>query len=260
MLELIQFRHSPYNEKLRWALDLKQVPHRRTSVLPGPHMLQVKKLTTRSLTPVLRRDDGSCMDGSAEMLAWLDAQVHEPPLLPAEPGQTTEALRIQRWFDEDLTPRIRRAVLDALVRSPLAFAGVFADGRPLLARLAYALVLPLAAPLIRQGNGIHGPAAVADGEAALRQALDFVAERSRATGYLAGPRFSIADLTAAATLAVLAQPADSSMAATRPVGRHFAALQARHAAHPGMAWTREIYARHRPHGPDFEGNSHHRPR
>ena len=26
MLELLQFRHSPYNEKVRWALDIKQVP------------------------------------------------------------------------------------------------------------------------------------------------------------------------------------------------------------------------------------------
>jgi hypothetical protein len=27
MIELLQFRHSPYNEKVRWALDLKRVPH-----------------------------------------------------------------------------------------------------------------------------------------------------------------------------------------------------------------------------------------
>jgi glutathione S-transferase len=29
MLRLLQFRHSPYNEKARWALDLKGVPHER---------------------------------------------------------------------------------------------------------------------------------------------------------------------------------------------------------------------------------------
>ena len=38
MIELLQFRHSPYNEKVRWALDLKRVPHRRHSLLPGPHV------------------------------------------------------------------------------------------------------------------------------------------------------------------------------------------------------------------------------
>jgi glutathione S-transferase len=42
MIELLQFRHSPYNEKVRWALDLKRLPHRRRSLLPGPHMGVVK--------------------------------------------------------------------------------------------------------------------------------------------------------------------------------------------------------------------------
>ena len=32
MLELLQFRHSPYNEEVRWALDIKRVPHRRRSL------------------------------------------------------------------------------------------------------------------------------------------------------------------------------------------------------------------------------------
>ncbi len=54
MLELLQFRHSPYNEKARWALDFKQLPHRRRSLLPGPHMGVVKRLTGRTETPVLR--------------------------------------------------------------------------------------------------------------------------------------------------------------------------------------------------------------
>lgn len=51
MIELLQFRHSPYNEKVRWALDLKRVPHRRRSLLPGPHMAKVKKLTSRRPPP-----------------------------------------------------------------------------------------------------------------------------------------------------------------------------------------------------------------
>jgi hypothetical protein len=43
-VELLQFRHSPYNEKVRWALDLKRVPHRRRSLLPGPHLRTVRRL------------------------------------------------------------------------------------------------------------------------------------------------------------------------------------------------------------------------
>ena len=117
-------------------------------------------------------------------------------MFPADAAERAEALRIQQWFDDDLTPRIRRSVLDALLRQPTAFAGVFGDGRPALQRLAYACAVPLAAPLIRKGNGIDGPASVADGHRAAEQALDFVAQRAGADGYLAGQAFSLADLTA----------------------------------------------------------------
>ena len=255
MIELLQFRHSPYNEKLRWALDLKRVPHRRRSLLPGPHFATVRRLTGRSHTPVLRTDDGQSLDGSARLLEWLEARWPQPPLFPAGAADRAEALRIQQWFDEDLTPRIRRTVLDALLRQPMAFANVFGDGRPAWQRRAYAAVLPLAAGLIRQGNGITGPDSVADGLRAAQLAMDFVVERAGADGYLAGPAFSLADLTAASTLAVLAQPPGSPMAGPRPYGADFAALLQRFDAHPAIAWTRRLYARHRGATSDFDGLS-----
>lgn len=252
MIELLQFRHSPFNEKVRWALDLKQVPHRRRSLLPGPHMATVRRLSGRTHTPLLRVD-GQAIDGSARILEWLETRWPQPALYPAGADDRAEALRIQQWFDEDLTPRIRRAVLDALLRQPGAFANVFGDGRPALQRRAYAAVLPLAAGLIRQGNGIGGPDSVADGLRAAEQALGFVAERAGADGYLAGTAFSLADLTAGSTLAVLAQPPDSPMAGPLPCGQDFAALLQRFEGHLGIAWTRQLYARHRGARRDFDG-------
>jgi glutathione S-transferase len=254
MIELLQFRHSPYNEKVRWALDLKQLPHRRRSLLPGPHLGVVKRLTGRTSTPVLVHDGGA-IDGSARIVEWLDAHAGAPTLLPADPAQREEALHIQRWFDEDLTPRIRRTVLDALLRNPGYFARVFADGSPRWKQLAYACVVPLAAPLVRKGNGITGAESVADGHAAAKEALDFVAWRSAATGYLVGNTISAADLTAASTLAVLARPADSPMAAPQPVAPAFRELIERYAAHPGVAWVKSLYARHRGARRDFDGDS-----
>jgi glutathione S-transferase len=228
MIELLQFRHSPFNEKVRWALDLKRVPHRRRSLLPRPHVATVRRLTCRTHTR-LQLADGRALDGSAH---------------------------IQRWFDDDLTPRIRRSVLDALLRQPTAFADVFGDGRPVLQRLAYACAVPLAAPLIRKGNGIDDPASVADGYRAADQALDFVSRRAGNDGYLAGRAFSLADLTADSTLAVLAQPPDSPMAGPRACGVAFAALLQRFASHPAIAWTRQLYARHLGASRDSDGPSH----
>lgn len=254
MLELLQFRHSPYNEKARWALDLKHVPHVRRSLLPGPHMGVIKPLTGRTGTPVLRHD-GGVLDGSARIIEWLDEHFPQPRLIPLDMAARDEAMRIQRWFDDDLTPRIRRTVLDALLANPGYFSRVFCDGRSRTAQIGYALIVPLAAPLVRKGNGITGAAAIDDGHAAAKQALDFVAERAAATGYLVGDVFTVADLTAASTLAVLARPVSSPMAAPQPVAPAFAALMARYAAHPAVAWTLGIYARHRGSAKDFDGPS-----
>jgi glutathione S-transferase len=254
MLELLQFRHSPYNEKVRWVLDLKQVPHLRRSLLPGPHVGVVKKLTGRTATPVLLAE-GQAIDGSARIIEWLEARYPDPPMLPGVAVERAEALRIQAWFDDDLTPRIRRTVLDALLQQPGYFAAVFGDGASAFKRAAYACAVPLAAPMIRKGNGITGVAAVQDGLVASQQALDFVAERSADSGYLVGHEFSVADLTAASTLAVLIRPLDSPMSAPQPVAAAFRALMDRHATHPAAAWVRHIYERHRGSHSDFDGPS-----
>jgi glutathione S-transferase len=255
MIELLQFRHSPYNEKVRWALDVKRVPHRRRSLLPGPHMATLKKLTGRTTTPVIVGDDGEAIDGSARILEWIEQRWPQPALFPAAAADRAEAERIERWFDDDLTPRIRRAVLDALLRRPAGFAAVFADGRPAAQRLAYAIAVPLAAPLVRKGNGISGEASVADGLRAAQEAFDFVAERAGADDYLVGGTFGLADVTAASTLAVVVCPPDSPMAAVPPVGAAFQALIDRFAAHPAAGWTRRLYARHRGTTRDFDGPS-----
>lgn len=255
MTELLQFRHSPYNEKVRWALDLKRVPHRRRSLLPGPHMGVVKKLTGRTQTPVLRLDDGSIIADSANILDWLEQRHPEPRLVPDDPAQREQALAIQRRFDDDITPRIRRAVLDALLRRPRYFAAVFGEAESPLKQRLYSLVVPLAAPLVRKGNGISGAAAVADGIAAGHEAMDFVAAKAAATGYLVGDRLTLADITAAATLATLVRPENSPMQSPQPLDSLFAELIAPFQAHAAAPWVRGIYARHRGASADFEGAS-----
>ena len=254
MLELLQFRFSPYNEKVRWALDLKRVPHRRTPLLPGPHLLRVKKLTGATLTPVLVHEGGA-LNQSAAILDWLESRHPAPPLLPVDAAEAAAARAIAARFDADIGPRGRRAVLAALLRSPPYFAAVFGAGHGGFARAAYALTVPLAAPLVRKGNGITGDAAVTDGLAAFEEGLTFVAREAAANGYLVGGRFTLADLTAASMLAMCVDPPASPMARPRPFSPAFAALVERFARHPGADWVRGIYARHRGAGADFNGPS-----
>lgn len=264
MLELLQFRFSPYNEKVRWALDLKQVAHTRTPLLPGPHLPRVRRLTggASSTTPVLVLDDTArAMGGahalfeSAAIIDWLESHYPTPALLPADAALAAKARQISARFDTDFGPRGRRAVLAALLKSPAYFAAVFGAGHGRFARAAYALTVPLAAPLVRKGNGITGEASIADGLAAFEQGLDFVADESAASGYLVGASFTLADLSAASMLAMCVDPPHSPMARPQPMAADFAALVGRFTHHPGAAWVRTIYARHRGASADFNGPS-----
>lgn len=255
MLRLMQFRYSPYNEKVRWALDLARVPHQRMGLLPGPHLARVKKLTGRSSTPVLVLDDGTAIDDSPRILDWLERHHPGAAPLPRDPRLAQAARDVERRFDLDLAPRGRRAVLDALLRTPRYFARVFGDGRGAIEQLLYAALVPLAAPLVRKGNGITGPAAVADGLQAFDEGLDWVAQASRATGYLVGDVFTRADLAAASALAMCVDPPGSPMARPQPRAAPFDHLVRRYATHPGSEWVRGIYRRHRQAATDFEGRS-----
>lgn len=242
--ELIQFDYSTFNEKARWALDWKGVAHRRRSLLPGPHMGAVKKLTGQTATPVLVID-GVALAGSAAILDRLEREVPEPALYPGDAHLRRRALEIQRRFDEDWGPRTRRVLIADLLAAPGHLARMFGASRTPAKRFVYRCLLPFAGGLIRRGNGIAGPETIADGERAAEEAFDFVAAESAATGYLAGPAFSLADLVAGAFLAPFVDPEHRDMKMPAPVPPPIAARTERWRAHPGGAWALQLYREHR---------------
>ncbi len=244
-VELFQFRFSPYNEKARWALDLKRVPHRRTTLLPGPHIPKVRAMTGQNATPVLRIDNETVF-GSTRIVTRLDELDPANRLTPDNMAERETVNAIVQRFDEDLTPRMRRAVLDANLSNLDYFARVFSGDRPAWQRFFYRLALPLARGLVRKGNGITGPAAVEDGIAAGTEAFDLVARAAAQTGYLVGDRFTLADLTAASSLASLIDPPHPDMDRPLPRPPKLEALRARYRDHPGAAWVLEMYRKHRP--------------
>lgn len=244
MIQLWQFRYSPYNEKVRWALALKGIAHETRTVLPGPHMRTMKKLSGQTKTPVLVID-GEVISGSAAILSVLDKRHPEPPLLPEEGAAREKAQDIQRWFDEDIGPRLRRTVLASMLDHPGHVAETFAGDKPRATRMLYRAVLPLAADLIRKGNGIHSEADIGDGLRAAEAAFERVEADTAATGYLAGDRLTVADLTAAAMLATVVNPDHPAMKRPEPMPEPTRALIDRFASRPGADWVRRIYAEHR---------------
>ena len=78
---LYQFSFSHFNEKARWALDYKGVPHQRSSVPPGAHIPIMLALTGQTKTPVLRVDQALII-GSAKIIDYLETNHPEPRLYP----------------------------------------------------------------------------------------------------------------------------------------------------------------------------------
>lgn len=242
---LHQFLYSHFNEKARWALAYKRVPHRRQSYLPGPHIPKLRRLSGQTQTPVLTLDD-EVVAGSAAIIDRLERDHPEPALYPSDPALRAEALALQTRFDTTVGPATRTALFSVLVDEGGYLTRMFARDASTPARLAYRATFPLARRLIARANGVTDPDNVTRAFEITRQTLDEVADRTTATGYLCGSAFSVADLTAAALLAPLAVLDHPDMARPQPVPKAMADFYARWQDHPALYWIRDQYARHRP--------------
>jgi glutathione S-transferase len=239
--ELFQFAGSHFNEKARWGLDWKGVAHERISLMPGPHMRTVKKLTGGTETPVLR-EDGQVIGGSTAILEHLEQRVPEPPLFPADPAQRERAMTIVRRFDDEVGPAVRLAKFFEVMEAEYAL-GTFCRDQSTLARAAYRAAFPMISRIMMSSMKINAQNAERAREVT-REAFDFVAKEPASSGYLVGDGFTIADLTCAALLmpAVTVDAWGGPEDATTEKSR---AWLARWADHPGAEWVRETYRRNR---------------
>lgn len=242
---LLQFPYSHFNEKARWAFDFKRVPHRRKSLLPGPHAPFVQRLTGQTAVPIVREGEDLIV-GSGAIIDMLEKRYPDPPLYPADAAARRRALEIQQWFDDDVGPCVRRALFSVLLGEPDYVCSMFTEERSGLTRIFYRSTFPLAKGMMKKGMGITGPVAVEEAYKKTAEALDFVAAESAHTGYLAGGAFSVADLAAAALLGPAVAPPDTPMDLPKPRPEALEQWLERWAAHPGAAWVTSVYRRHRP--------------
>lgn len=82
MIQLYQFPLSHYCEKVRWALDYKRIPYKIKNLLPGPHLLTIKKIAPKTTVPVIV-DAGQVVQDSTQIISYLDAR---EPIKPHAAG------------------------------------------------------------------------------------------------------------------------------------------------------------------------------
>ncbi len=242
---LHQLPVSHYNEKVRWTLDYKRLPHQRITYLPGPHMGPIRRLTGATQTPVLVVD-GEAIAGSATIIDALERRHPDPALYPADADERAQALAIQRRFDDEFAPAIRLALFAEILEDGAYFPDLFSQGKPWIKRFLYRLVFPLAKSTVRAANGVTGPEAAAEALATTQAALDYVDALRGGRRYLVGEAFSIADLAAAALLMPTADLQHPDVRRGLPKGDAIRRWERRWAEHPSVRWVEQIYQRHRP--------------
>jgi glutathione S-transferase len=235
---LWQYNFSNFNEKARWALDFKRVPHVRRSLLPGgPRAMAFSRHGT---LPVLDLDGERVTDSTA-IVAALERRFPDPALYPEDPREQAAALELEDFFDEQAGHELRRAAFYEWRGSPGFVSGLLTTGRGRVMRAFMRAMLPGALLYARRRYRIY-PADAEQARATLTAALDRIIAERKPSGYLVGEGFSVADLAAAALLYPLAMP--EQVQYRYPELPDWGAMRA-HAEHPAIEWVHEMYRRHR---------------
>jgi glutathione S-transferase len=234
---------SHYNEKARWALDYKGVPHLRRAAIPGRHEKLARKLWGGTTFPVLVTN-GKAIGDSTRIIEALEQRYPEPPLYPADPDERRRALELEDFFDEELGPYTRLLLIHHILPDARLFLDVFVpDAKPVRRAVAIAQ-FPFLRPRIVESFGID--------ERTVALAFDklrVAGARFRAVlqpnGYLVGDGFTVADLTVASLVAPIAAP--EGFPYPQPQRDHPLAAPVRDVlAESGLIdWTRDMYARER---------------
>ena len=240
---LWHFPISHFNEKVRWALDWKGVPHRRRALGIG-YLPRALWATGQPRLPILFLD-GRAIADSTRIIAALEERFPEPPLHPRDPEERRRALAIEDFFDEEVGSAVRTALLGpAFKRDPAAAFHVLATGMPGTAETAMRAAGPLMRAFYRARHDIND-ATIAASRDKIAAGLDRIEAEVGPSGYLVGDRFSVADLTAAALLAILSASVELEYRPSGPVPPEIADYRASLADRPAMAWVADVYRRHR---------------
>src|SRR5918998_2296121 len=114
---------SHYNEKARWALDYKGVPHVRRAATPALQELRARRLGAGRTLPVLEVA-GLTIGDSTRIIEEIERRWPDPPLYPADPAQRRRALDLEEYFDEQCGPDVRRVLFNDNLSEPEKFLGM----------------------------------------------------------------------------------------------------------------------------------------
>ncbi|WP_300556033.1 glutathione S-transferase family protein [Maricaulis sp.] len=166
----------PFSRQARLVLDEKSIRYKAQTVLPWDRPDDLLSLNPAGLTPVLVDEAGGAKRVVIEIravLEYLEETAPSPCLLPGGPAERAEARRLCDWFDRKFDGEVNAYLLHEKLEKPV------------------------------QGLGAPDPQVMREGREHLRGHLEHIAWLLEARDGLAGPRYTLADIAAAAHLSIL---------------------------------------------------------
>lgn len=243
MLRLITIPISHYCEKARWALDRAGLAYREEPHVQGIHRVAARRAGGGATVPVLVTPEGTFAE-SEEIVMWVDAQLEaEQRLFPGERSAREQVLGLSRRFDGDLGVRGRRLMYVHMLTARRLALSFNNQGVPRWEDVLLRSAWPVMSGFVARELGIR-PGIEAEDERVVWQEFDFAAAQLAQNGpFLAGERFTAADLSFAALAAPMIVPLEYGVALPQPelMPPATAALIRRAREHPAGAYALKLF-------------------
>jgi len=203
----------------------------------------VRRLTGQNQVPVLVVE-GRAIANSSAILQEIERLRPEPRLYPEDPAARERARGLEKFFDDEVAPDLRRIFWSTYFSRPADCARMatmgFGDGTRVLWRALY----PIFRPIFRRNMGASSERVAAARER-LGGTFDRLESEVGASGYLVGDRFGVADLAVASVMTALLRPPEFPYPLPEPWPPELVELRESLAHRDGYRWVMQVYAKHR---------------
>ena len=201
MLELHQFRHSPYCLKVRMALAAKKLEYRTVEITPAIGQIDIFQKTGQRKLPVLF-DNQITIPNSSSIIRHLEKIKIEPQLIPDNPKESSQAQIIENWADTTLAKSIKIVFLEEISKNPALISSLLRNEiSDAMQKLFFNFPLNI-------GGQISGLINQAEKES-LKLNLEYLTNLIEKESFLIGEKLSIADISVASQLSLLKFPKSS---------------------------------------------------
>jgi len=195
MLELHQFRHSPYCLKVRMALAAKKLEYRSVEITPAIGQIDIFQKTGQKKLPVLF-DKETTIHDSSSIIRHLEKIEIEPKLIPEDLKEASQAQIIENWADTTLAKSIKIVFVEELTKNPKLISSLLTNE---ISDSMQKLLLNIPTKISCQISGLINQKE----KESLKQNLEYLSNLIDQENFLIGNKLSIADISVASHLSLL---------------------------------------------------------